>query len=377
MRLAIFCNDYWPTIGGVQTAVRGLAGGLRGRGHEVLILTRQPGGSSGAEWVDGSLVRRFSWNLAPAPTFPWRALRARREVRAAVDEWGPDVMYAHFVSVHALHAWDCARRLRVPLILSFRGNDVVRIAPRSMLTRRAYAALTSAADVNLFCSPWLMRQGLAAPWFRGRTNRTGVLADAVDVSGRIAPVDVPAAPFLLTAGRMVHKKGFDLLLAAWAQVSASIPAPLWIAGDGPEAPALRARADRLALGERVRFLGPVPHPELLGLLERAALCLVPSREEPYGILVLEAQALGTPVVATAVGNIPELIQSGVTGYLAEPTAESLAAAILHAWGDERRAEVGRAAPAAPAATRGYDAMAGELEDWVRRTRDETPVLQWT
>ena len=365
MRIAIFCNDYWPTIGGVQTAVRGLSAGLQSRGHQVLVLTRQPGAAPAEELVDGTPVRRFHWNLAPALTFPWRAGRARAAVRRAVLGWGVDAVYVHFVSVHALYAWDCARAAKAPLALSFRGNDVMRIAPRSAVTRRAYAALTRAADVNLFCSPWLLRQARGAAWFRGRPDRSGVLADAVDVARRVE-LEGTGAPYVLAGGRMVHKKGFDLLLRAWASVGPVVGAPLWLAGDGPEAGALQRLARELGLLDRVRFLGPVPHPQLLGLLERAALCVVPSREEPFGILVLEAQALGTPVLATAVGNVPELIAPGRTGYLAPPTVEGLAETLPRAWRDPQREAVGRAGRMADGARRGYDAMAAELEHWLSK-----------
>jgi glycosyltransferase involved in cell wall biosynthesis len=368
MRVAIFCNDYWPTIGGVQTAVRGIAAGLRARGSEALVLTRQPGGAPAEEMLEGSRIRRFTWNLVPAASFAPRALRARREVRDAVLGWRPDAMYAHFVSVHALFAWDCARVADVPLLLSFRGNDVVRIAPRSVLTRRTYAALTRAADANLFCSPWLMQQALGASWFRGRADRVGVLADAVDVSGRMAFANPAGERFVIAGGRMVHKKGFDLLLRAWASIGDRVEATLWIAGDGPEAGDLRALASSLGLDGKVRFLGPVPHGELLGMVAQAALCVVPSREEPYGIFVLEAQALRTPVLATAVGNLPALIEHGTTGYLAPATAEGLADGILAAWCDPNRARVGSAGKHAPGARRGYEALAAELEGWIDRTR---------
>ena len=69
MRVALLGNHYWPTIGGVQTAVRGLAQGLEQRGHEPLVLTRQPGGCAPAEELDGIPVRRFEWNLAPGRHF--------------------------------------------------------------------------------------------------------------------------------------------------------------------------------------------------------------------------------------------------------------------------------------------------------------------
>jgi glycogen synthase len=368
VRIALFCNDYWPTIGGVQTAVRGLARALRERGHEPLVLTCRPAGCDPAEEVDDVPVRRFQWSLHPRATFPLRAWRARREVRETVLNWKADALYVHFVTVTGLYAWDCARTARLPLLLSFRGNDIMGIAPRSVATRQACSVITAAADVNLFCSRWLERFGQASPWFRGRPERVGVLADAVAIEPRIAPAVTPGAPYVFVAGRMVRKKGFDLLLRAWAALGPRTEAELWIAGDGEEGLALERLARELELGKRVRFLGPVPHPEMLGLLERATLCVVPSREEPYGILVVEAQALGVPVVATAVGNLPELIEDRRTGYLAEPTVEGLMRTIGAALEDPERCAVGRAGQMAPGAQRDYQAMAAELEGWIAVAR---------
>ncbi|HEU4587562.1 MAG TPA: glycosyltransferase family 4 protein [Gemmatimonadales bacterium] len=374
MRIAMFCNDYWPTVGGVQTGARGMAAALLRRGHEVTILTRQPGGCPPLEVVDGVTVRRYEWNLRPRLTFPLRLWRMRQAVRADLRAWGATVMYAHFVSAHALYAWDCARMARVPLVLSFRGNDVMRIAPRSVASRRIYGLLTRAAAANLFCSKWLARQGTAARWFRGRPDRIGVLADAVITEPRRLPSTLPTGAFVLAAGRFVHKKGFDLLLRAWAVLQDTVP-PLWLVGDGEERDALQQLAAELGLGTRVHFAGALSHPELLGLLERAALCVVPSREEPYGIMPVEAQALGIPLVATNVGNLPELIEPERTGWLAPPTVEGLATTIAAAWRDPRRAEIGAAGRRAPGATRTYPTMACELEQWITRAQQDGAT--WT
>lgn len=368
MRIALFCNDYWPTIGGVQTAVRGLAQALLRRGHEPLILTCQPGGCAPAEELDGIPVRRFAWSLRPSATFPLRALRARRQICGVLRAWQPEALYVHFVTVPALFARSCARVVDAPLLLSFRGAEVMQLASRDPVTRSVFSHLTAAADVNLFCSPWLERLGRSSDWFRGRPERVGVLADAVAVEPRTAPAVPADTSYVFAAGRMVRKKGFDLLLRAWAIIGARVKARLWIAGDGEQRGELERLSRDLGLGDRVRFLGAVPHPEMLGFLERAALCVVPSREEPYGILVVEAQALGVPVVATAVGNLPELIEDGRTGYLADPSQEALGRVIADAWEDPRRREVGSEGRNGPGARRGYDAMAAELENWIEVAR---------
>jgi glycosyltransferase involved in cell wall biosynthesis len=177
-------------------------------------------------------------------------------------------------------------------------------------------------------------------------------------------MQVGPEPYVLAAGRLVPKKGFDLLLQAWAVVADRLGVGLWIAGDGPEEAPLKAIVAALGLEKSVRLLGPVSHAKLLGLLERAALCVVPSREEPFGIIVLEAQALGVPVLASAVGNIPFLIDHGVTGYLTAPTVDGLARGMLEALSDVRRSAVGAAGKGAPSANRDYLKMASELETWV-------------
>jgi len=362
MRVAVFCNDYWPTIGGVQTGVRGLAAALRGRGHEVLILTCRPVGCSHTELVDGITVRRFAWSFRPLHSAPLRMLMARRQVRETVRSFQPDIVYVHFVSTDALFGRDAARQAGVPFVLSFRGNDAIRIAERGPLQRWLYGRLTAQSSANLFCSAWFRRRTSAARWYRGTPARTGVLADAVDVSRRSHGTE--QRPYVLAPGRLVPKKGFDLLLQAWERVSDEIPARLLIAGDGPERASLERLANRVPEARRAQLLGDVPHERLLGMMERAELCIVPSREEPYGIVAVEAQALGVPLLAAAVDNLPSLVEDGMTGYLAAPTADGLAEGMRRAWNDASRRLVAERARGTAGARRTYSAMAEELERWI-------------
>jgi glycosyltransferase involved in cell wall biosynthesis len=102
---------------------------------------------------------------------------------------------------------------------------------------------------------------------------------------------------------------------------------------------------------------------MLGLMASSKLCVVPSREEPYGIIVVEAQSLGAPVVACAVGNIPMLVDHGITGFLAQPTPESLSAALIEAWDSSSLLQIAQRARESAAANRSYDTMTSELEGW--------------
>ncbi len=118
-----------------------------------------------------------------------------------------------------------------------------------------------------------------------------------------------------------------------------------MAGDGPDAPALRALAERVAPG-RVRFVGRLTKPDLVALLTSAVAACVPSRwYENQPLSVLEAFAAGVPVVGTAIGGIPELVDDGVDGFLApvDDTA-ALAATLSKVLDDPAEAlEMGRAA----------------------------------
>jgi glycosyltransferase involved in cell wall biosynthesis len=137
---------------------------------------------------------------------------------------------------------------------------------------------------------------------------------------------------LLFVGRLVPKKGLETLLAAATQLKSSAPLTITVVGDGPLRVSLEAQAHDLGL--TVRFLGALPHAEVLDLVACAwALCL-PSKVAPdgdaeaLGLVLLEAQARHTPVIASDSGGIGEIVEDGVTGLLfPEGDATHLALAI--------------------------------------------------
>jgi glycosyltransferase involved in cell wall biosynthesis len=122
----------------------------------------------------------------------------------------------------------------------------------------------------------------------------------------------PPPQYLLTAGKLLPTKGFDLLLSALA--SAESAWPLLVAGSGPERPRLEEQAT--ASGLDVSFLGWVEHDLLLALARQARAFILPSAwNEPLSRLLLETMGLGTPVVAWATGGSPEVIEDGKNGWL--------------------------------------------------------------
>lgn len=127
---------------------------------------------------------------------------------------------------------------------------------------------------------------------------------------------------LLFVGRMTREKGVgDLLAAAKLLNERGVDYELTLVGSGPELPAMQTLASSLGLDERVRFLGFVPQGDILrGLYERADLFVFPSHTEALPLVLLEAMAAGLPIVTTAVGGIPDLVQDRVNGLLVPPSS---------------------------------------------------------
>lgn len=174
---------------------------------------------------------------------------------------------------------------------------------------------------------------------------------ATDIRARAGePWDHPwltdgEGPVLLAVGRLTRQKGFDTLLSALAAVRDQVPARLIILGEGECRPRLEALRDGLGLADAVNLAGFVANP--YPAMARAALFVLPSRWEGFPNALLEAMALGTPVVATDCPSGPrEILEGGRYGALVPVgDSEALARAILGTLADPLPPEVTRAAVA--------------------------------
>lgn len=152
----------------------------------------------------------------------------------------------------------------------------------------------------------------------------------VDTS-RFTPSELPDAPVVLFFSVLLPRKGFEVLLRAFALLRQRIPrARLLIAGDDPLAltPAGRELCERLGVAGSVEFVGAVAIAEAPALFRRARVFCQPSLGEPFGMTVLEAMATGRPVVATSAGGLTGIVVEGEGGRLAPPGDHRLLADAL-------------------------------------------------
>jgi glycogen(starch) synthase len=155
--------------------------------------------------------------------------------------------------------------------------------------------------------------------------------NGVDLAGEraLAPLSVPFDRFVLGLGRVVRKKGFDLLLEAFARLAPQRPGlGLVVGGDGPEREALAARVHELGLDGRVLLPGSLSRAQVAWAMANASVFVLPSRVEPFGIVVLEALRAGRPVVVSTHGGATEIVRDEREGLAADPfDPDALATAI--------------------------------------------------
>jgi colanic acid/amylovoran biosynthesis glycosyltransferase len=252
-----------------------------------------------------------------------------RPWREQIEGLSPVLIHAHF-GPDGLWALPLARRLRVPLLVSFHGYDITIDSPRRVSTRKANQVMHGLylkqrgrvfdeARMCLACSKFIASQLVqrGCPEHKIRVHYIGIDLEKFSPDPAVA-----REPFVLFVGRLVEKKGCDLLIRAMSRVQKSMPeVELVIIGNGP----LRSDLENLAAQSltRYRFLGAQP-PELVhSWMNRSLVFAAPSvtastgETEGLPISILEAQAMGLPVVSSVHAGIPEAVIHGETGFLIE------------------------------------------------------------
>ena len=236
-----------------------------------------------------------------------------------VQCFGPNGAYATALS----------RLTGVPLVVTLQGETVMDdsdIFDTSLSLRTALRLGLQRAAAVTACSRYTLddaeaRFGLAPGRGRGDLQRRrGRRRSRPPPAGTHRPgATLPRGRYVLALGRVVEKKGFDLLIRAFARIAAGQPeVVLAIGGDGPALPALQSLVEELDIAERVCFLGRLSRDEVAVAMDHAEIFVMPSRLEPFGIVVLEAWRAGRAVIATSRGGAPEFVEDGSTGLLVDP-----------------------------------------------------------
>ncbi len=335
-RVLLVAASYAPNLGGLQTVTAQLARGLVARGVAVQVITsRYPRRLPASETLDGVLVRRMDFVLprgrdlrrgrfdlfaAGIVLAPFTTLR----LVVQILRFRPSAVNLHFVGAPAFFVLLAHSLLRFRLVVSLHGDDVEGLAGRSGFDRWVFRTLLRRAEGVTAVSRALLAEALAiAPTAAARAR---VIYNSLN--GGEVPCEGGGGEDWVAVGRLVPKKGFDVLIEAFARAQLRCGA-LVLIGDGPERARLEELSRARGLERRILFRGALPHPETLRIIACGRGLIVPSRAEPFGLVALEAMAAGKPVLASAVGGLPEVLD-GAEAVLVPPDDVPALAAGLEA-----------------------------------------------
>jgi glycosyltransferase involved in cell wall biosynthesis len=330
-------------VGGVAVHVTELAAALERKGHEVHVFTRMGRGQPWYERIDGVHHHRcpFPLNGNFVDEVDGMCRSFVYHVFQTEDYIGPfDVIHAHdWLAVNAM-IWIKQGRGRKG-IFTVHSTEYGRCGNEfygggSEHIRAHERAGTYWCDRVITVSHSLEKEVMwmyEVPEWKISVISNGVNLHQFD--GWIDPKTVrerygigPMDPMILFVGRMVCQKGPDLLVEAIPSVLSTYPQAKFVfVGDGEMKSHVQWRVGRLGLAQATRFLGFKSGWELVDLYKACDAVCVPSRNEPFGIVVLEAWSAGKPVIATVNGGPSELIWHGVTGLRIYPHPGSIAWAV--------------------------------------------------
>jgi len=314
---------------------------------------------------DGVQVLRPRWRRVPKLGAFFDGYRYAARVAKALEglrgESDLDLIDAHWLYPDGFGASRLGRRLGKPVVLTGRGSDVDEFCFRWPVRRFARAALRGAAQIIALTRRHKERMVEAG----AEADRIAVIPNGVDTSlfcpgdraeARQALGLPPDGVVLLSAGSIVHDKGYHHLIGGLAALGGEADARLCIAGPGDYRGALERLARQCGVAERVSFLGRVAQGQMPLWYRAADLFCFGSYHEGCPNAILEAAACGTPVVSTDVGGIPDLVEEGRSGILFparsdEAFASALRTALARPWD--------RAAIAALGARRSWAHVAAE------------------
>jgi glycosyltransferase involved in cell wall biosynthesis len=305
---------------GVGIHLKLVAPELARRGHQVsVITTRRAGEPEVEQWQGVTIYRVFTLK---AYGF-YQALPSLATVREIFKRVTPDIVHHHYVGFMMRQVCSVAESLKLPQVATYHFSAEVLTQPLPMrpfrgLIRRLMVNFNNRFDLVIAPSENLARQ-ISAEGVR--TPVRYITNPVVFGSGaEVVPAERTPGFTVLYAGRLGPEKNIGYLLNAFsALVNNTHDAILWIAGAGPEGPALESLCSQLGITRQVKFLGFLDHPTLARYYAACDVFVLPSLMETQGLVVMEAMWFSRPVIVTrAIGSADELVAQGVNGYIVDP-----------------------------------------------------------
>lgn len=310
-------------FGGAETVLASLATGLRDAGSPVTVALVVEGAPPPAlmdrlDRVAVEMVRTTARGYRDEARAVMQLARHHGAALVHTHGYRPDLVVGT-AAVHAGLRW-------VSTAHGFT-SETWRLRLYEALQRRRWRAAEAVIAVSRPLAERIVGAGVPAARVHTLANAlpTGILPSRGEARQALGLSSEDRRPIALWIGRLSVEKGADLALDAWAALAADHRPRLLVIGDGPERSALELQAAALGLGADVQFCGAVPQAHRL--LPAADLLVLSSRTEGTPMVLLEAMQAGVPIVAAAVGGVPDLLAGGAGRLVAAVSPEAMAAAV--------------------------------------------------
>jgi teichuronic acid biosynthesis glycosyltransferase TuaC len=295
-----------------------------------------------------------------------------RPLIPGLREAGIDLVHAHQAMPDGASARRLASDLGVPYVVTVHGRDAYHTLRQGRGIGRATALVLREAAAVVAVSSGVARllRGVVP------AEHLHVVLNGISAPEQpVAPADLlPGRPLLLTTGYLIARKGHATVIEALARLKDHVR-PAWVVvGEGPLLARLRAQAERLGVADQIHWLGRRPHDEVLALMRRADLYVMPSWDEAFGLVYGEALAQETPVVGCRGEGLEDFVQNGVGGWLvtardAEALAEVIARVVENPATARAAGHAGREAVAGLTWRRNAERQLAIYEEVLAATRE--------
>ncbi len=329
MKILLITDKFVPERGGSQIIFGQTYRNLPG--HEVTVLTRAWPGAEAADAAYPHRIVRVPYSRVPRLRSPLLWARLARSARDLCRAEGFDQIHCGQTVETGPAGTLLAQRLARPSLVHTFAEDVTTWMRHPLYTPMMRGALRRATLVTSICRytlDYLAQLGVQRN--RVRLQYPGVNPDEWRPTGGQAEIrrrfGLEGKRVLVTVSRLIPRKGQDVVLQSLPQVLSAAPDAVYlIVGGGPEEARLRRLAEDLGVSKHVRWAGSIPHAAAVDYYHAADLFVMPNRRMPngdiegFGLVFLEANACGLPVIGGRSGGAVDAIAHGESGYLVEPT----------------------------------------------------------
>ncbi len=331
MKIIQVTQRFFPAIGGVETHVYNIAKKLVEKGHEVTVYTSdllrdnpQIRLCNVKDKVNGIRIRRFkAFKLLPKI----EASTVMPSMITALSKEKADIIHAHGYRYFPAYLTALARHITgIPIVLTTHSSPETRMPIISALYNHTVGKFVLKTTDQIISLTKMGAEYLTS--IGAKSEKISVIPNGIDSNLFSRGTDGYSfrekygitGKIILFVGRLSKVKGLNYLIDAMPEILNEMPdAILLIVGpDFGLQMGLRRRVKQLFIEKKVLFTGYLPDDELVGSYAASDLFVFPSLAESFGIVLLEAMAMGKPVIATNVGVAHDLIRNGVNGFLVEP-----------------------------------------------------------